>query len=80
MDPFLYEKGERKGQPGASLKGRLIFIEWIKVDGQFSYRAPVRTDAAEKTEAENADTGRDADQRQSTPTAAHKSTAARQSA
>ncbi|MGE8049773.1 STY4534 family ICE replication protein [Pseudomonas monteilii] len=88
VDPFLYEKGERKGQPGASLKGRLIFIEWIKVDGQFSYRAPARTDAAaaaegaEHAEADGAkaDTDGDADQGQQTPTAARKPTAARQSA
>ena len=83
VDPFMYEKGERKGQPGASLKGRLIFIEWIKVDGQFSYRAPARTDtaapeAAESAESEPADG--DADQGQPTPPAARKSTAARQSA
>ncbi|MNP09280.1 hypothetical protein D3C76_1013800 [compost metagenome] len=84
VDPFLYEKGERKGQPGASLKGRLIFIEWIKVDGQFSYRAPARTDAAAAPEAaESADSEQvdgDADQGQPTPPAARKSTAARQSA
>ncbi|NWA91448.1 DUF3577 domain-containing protein [Pseudomonas sp. D8002] len=83
VDPFMYEKGERKGQPGASLKGRLIFIEWIKVDGQFSYRAPARTDsdapeAAESGESEQLDG--DADQGQPTPAAARKSTAARQSA
>ncbi|MCO7054906.1 STY4534 family ICE replication protein [Pseudomonas juntendi] len=86
VDPFLYEKGERKGQPGASLKGRLIFIEWIKVDGQFSYRAPARTDAAsgamEQAEAEGdrADIDSDSDQCQPTPTTARESTAARQSA
>ncbi|WP_409282775.1 STY4534 family ICE replication protein [Pseudomonas putida] len=83
VDPFMYEKGERKGQPGASLKGRLIFIEWIKVDGQFSYRAPARTDtaapeAAESAESEQVDGG--ADQGQPTPPAARKSTAARQPA
>jgi hypothetical protein len=45
VDPFLYEKGERQGQPGASLKGRLLFIEWIKVDGVLEYKAPARQDA-----------------------------------
>ncbi|MFK3776212.1 STY4534 family ICE replication protein [Pseudomonas sp. NPDC089406] len=82
VDPFMYEKGERKGQPGASLKGRLIFIEWIKVDGQFSYRAPARTESAAAPEAEaevdEADT--EAEQPQPAPAAARKSTAARQSA
>ncbi len=83
VDPFMYEKGERKGQPGASLKGRLIFIEWIKVDGQFSYRAPARTDAAAPEAAESAESEQvdgDTGQGQPTPPAARKSTAARQSA
>lgn len=39
IDPFLYEKGEKKGQPGASLKGRLLFLAWIKVDGELVYKA-----------------------------------------
>ncbi|MCI1021427.1 DUF3577 domain-containing protein [Pseudomonas putida] len=38
-DAFTYEKGEKKGQPGASLKGRLLFIGWIKVDGKLVYEA-----------------------------------------
>lgn len=87
VDPFLYEKGERKGQPGASLKGRLIFIEWIKVDGQFSYRAPARAESsaaadtpAEEHEAE-AVAGSDDEQLHPAPAAASRTTsAARQSA
>lgn len=38
-DAFIYEKGDKKGQPGASLKGRLLFIGWIKVDGEMVYEA-----------------------------------------
>jgi hypothetical protein len=54
IDPFLYEKGERQGQPGASLKGRLLFIEWIKVDGVLEYKAPAKQDAnAPATQASN---------------------------
>ncbi len=45
VDPFLYEKGEKQGLPGASLKGRLLFIEWIKVDGALEYKAPARQEA-----------------------------------
>ncbi|WP_282357188.1 STY4534 family ICE replication protein [Pseudomonas sp. PS01303] len=45
IDPFLYEKGERQGQPGASLKGRLLFIDWIKVNGTLEYKAPARQEA-----------------------------------
>lgn len=31
---FTFEKGERKGQPGVALKGRLLRIKFAKVDGQ----------------------------------------------
>ena len=30
---FTFEKGERKGQPGVSLKGRLLRIKFAKVNG-----------------------------------------------
>lgn len=45
-DAFTYEKGNKQGQPGASLKGRLLFIGWIKVDGDTVYEARPK-DAAE---------------------------------
>jgi hypothetical protein len=54
-DAFIYEKGERQGQPGASLKGRLIFIEWIKVDGTLVYKAPARTPVPADAEQPTAD-------------------------
>lgn len=41
-DIFTYEKGDKKGQPGVSLKGRLLFIGWIKVDGETVYEAKPR--------------------------------------
>ena len=50
IDPFLYEKGDKQGQPGASLKGRLLFIDWIKVDGTFEYKAPARQEATAPAE------------------------------
>lgn len=50
IDPFLYEKGERQGQPGASLKGRLFFIDWIKVNGSLEYKAPARQEATAPAE------------------------------
>lgn len=45
VDPFLYEKGVRQGQPGASLKGRLLFIEWLKINGQLQYKAPAKSES-----------------------------------
>lgn len=46
-DAFTYEKGEKKGHPGASLKGRLLFIGWIKVDGENVYEAQPRDTASQ---------------------------------
>ena len=51
-DAFTYEKSDKKGQPGASLKGRLLFIGWIKVDGETVYEAKPK-DSAEPSIAEN---------------------------
>lgn len=39
-DIFTYEQGSKKGQTGVSLKARLFFIAWIKVDGETVYKAP----------------------------------------
>jgi Protein of unknown function (DUF3577) len=52
-DIFTYSKGPKEGQTGVSLKARLLFISWIKVDGEIVYKAePKATDAA----AEETDT------------------------
>ena len=37
VDPFIYSQGEKKGTTGFSLKGRLLAIDWIKVDGEVVY-------------------------------------------
>lgn len=50
IDPFLYEKGTKQGQPGASLKGRLLFIDWIKVNGTLQYKSPARQEATAPAE------------------------------
>jgi|CXWL01.1.fsa_nt_gi hypothetical protein len=39
-DVFTYEQGSKKGETGVSLKARLLFIAWIKVDGVCIYLAP----------------------------------------
>ncbi len=38
--PELFTKGEKKDQPGVSIKGRLLFVSFIKRDGEEVYRAP----------------------------------------
>ena len=46
-DTFTYSKGKRAGEQGVSLKARLLFVRWIKVDGRLVYKAepkPTETD------------------------------------
>jgi len=59
-DPFTYSSGPKQGQHGASLKGRLLYIGWIKVEGEFVYEAKPR-DAA-RAEQQGTDQGDDSDQ------------------
>lgn len=51
-DAFTYEKGEKKGQPGASLKGRLLFLGWIRVDGETVYEAKPRDASSTQQDAQ----------------------------
>lgn len=46
-ESFTYEKGEKKGQCGCGLKGRLIKISLVKINGHEVYRenAPENTPA-----------------------------------
>lgn len=46
---FTYEKGDRKGQQGVSIKGRLLKVKFAKVDGQ-AVRLPESADSAETAE------------------------------
>jgi len=50
-DIFTFEKGEKKGQQGVSLKARLLYIGWVKVDGKEVYKAEPKP----KTEPEQND-------------------------
>ena len=38
-DVFTYKRGKHAGETGVSLKARLLFINWIKVDGETVYKA-----------------------------------------
>ena len=50
-DTFTYSKGKRAGEQGVSLKARLLFVSWIKVDGKLVYKAePKPTDADDRDE------------------------------
>ena len=54
-ETFTYEKGDKQGETGISLKARLLSIGWIKVDGESVYSAPPKAEAVKehRTEAES---------------------------
>ena len=58
-DAYLRTKGERAGEPAASLESKLIHIGLIKIDGQQVFPAaapaPVSEDAAATEDADTAD-------------------------
>jgi hypothetical protein len=39
LDQWTYQRGPKAGQPGACIKGRLLFVQWAKVDGVLVYKA-----------------------------------------
>jgi predicted Zn-dependent protease len=53
-ETFTFEKGEKKGQTGASLKGRLLYVSFIKVDGKEVYKAESKPENAETPAPEQA--------------------------
>ncbi len=59
---FTYKSGKKEGQVGISLKARLLYIGWVKIDGDTVYTAPSKdepakdTSEAEHSEAESAET------------------------
>ncbi|PZN83058.1 MAG: hypothetical protein DM484_05285 [Candidatus Methylumidiphilus alinenensis] len=50
-ETFVYEKGDKAGQTGVVLKGRLLSVAWIKVDGSTVYTAPKDKQADSEAEA-----------------------------
>jgi hypothetical protein len=42
VDQFTYTRGEKQGQQGVQLKARLLFISWLRIDGDTVYRAESR--------------------------------------
>lgn len=46
-ESFTYEKGEKKGQTGCGIKGRLIRITCIKIDGHEVFRESAQPQPAE---------------------------------
>ena len=55
VDTFTYAKGERAGETGVSLKSRLLYIGFIKIDGVTLYSAETASDDGEETESQHSD-------------------------
>ena len=54
-DTFTYSKGKRAGEQGVSLKARLLFVSWIKVDGKLVYKAEPKPTDADDRDVRNTD-------------------------
>lgn len=44
-DLFRYSRGDKAGKTGVSLKARLLFISWIKINGELVYQARAKSEA-----------------------------------
>ncbi len=42
-EAFTYKSGDKAGEPGISLKARLLRVSWAKVDGQPFYKEQAHT-------------------------------------
>lgn len=51
-DTFTYSKGKCAGEQGVSLKARLLFVSWIKVDGKLVYKAEPKPTETDERDAE----------------------------
>ncbi len=46
VTPFIFQRGKNEGQPGASLKGVLIGLPTMKVNGEVVYQRPAEDDTS----------------------------------
>ena len=46
-ETFTYKSGDKAGEVGISLKARLLYIGWVKVDGDTVYMAPSKEEAVQ---------------------------------
>jgi uncharacterized protein DUF3577 len=51
-DSFVYKNGDKQGETGVSLKARLLYINWVKVDGENVYTAPPKAESVQETAPE----------------------------
>jgi len=46
-ETFTYKSGNKAGEVGISLKARLLYIGWVKVDGDTVYTAPSKEETVQ---------------------------------
>ena len=51
-ESFVYKSGDKQGETGVSLKARLLYISWVKVDGESVYSAPSKAEVVQETASE----------------------------
>ena len=54
-DTFVYQSGAKQGETGVSLKARLLYINFVKVDGEMVYQASKRDNTETNTSANSSD-------------------------
>ncbi len=54
-DLFRYSRGEKAGKTGVSLKARLLFVSWVKVNGKLVYQARPEAESEEAEATHPAD-------------------------
>ncbi len=51
-ETFTYKSGKKEGRTGVSLKAHLLYLSWVKVDGDTFYTAPSKNGSAAQAEPE----------------------------
>jgi hypothetical protein len=47
-EPFIYKTGQKKGETGISTKAHLLYIGWVKIEGDNVYTAPKKEPITEE--------------------------------
>ena len=53
-ESFVYTSGSKKGETGICTKAHLLYICWVKIDGNSVYTAPIKAEATEPEQAVSA--------------------------
>ncbi|WP_338523689.1 DUF3577 domain-containing protein [Pseudomonas batumici] len=51
VSPYIHQKGDRRGQPGAGLTSNLLSLSMIKINGETVYIAPPKENTSDESPA-----------------------------